>query len=81
MNTTRELLLWADPSLVLGRLCTKAEPPRADLIPIAEHLQAIEERSELENALQYIVVSPETTALCTEELRRGARKSWGCDNS
>ena len=76
MKTTHELLRWAGHGLVPIPSPSDYAPPRADLVPVAEHLEAVEQDLELQNAVQNFPLSEAVRALCTEELRRGAQRGW-----
>ena len=71
-----ELLANAGCGLTPIRLSDEREPMRADLTTFESHLEEIEQREELANALKHVVVSDAIRRECEEEMRRGEQRGW-----
>jgi hypothetical protein len=70
------LLVHAGRGLEPMRFVDETEPQRADLTPLAEQLEDVEQDCELENALSHVVVSDGVRLECAEEMRRGKQRGW-----
>lgn len=76
-NTTQELLANAGCGYTPMNLPTDFAPERADLTPQTAQLEEIEQRIELEDALQHtIVVSDAVREACERELFEAERRGW-----
>jgi hypothetical protein len=73
-NTTAELVLEAE--LEAFNLPDNREPERSNLTPLADQLEAIEQREELIEALSHVVVSEAVRRECQAEMAEGARTGW-----
>ena len=73
-NTTAELLITAEEEAF--NLPDDKEPEGEDPTPCDAHLEAIEQREELIEALSHVVVSEAVRRECVEEMRLAERRGW-----